>query len=63
MTAPTRTVLALGAVTMHLVNYAVLGLDYWAWIATVLVLLVPWDSIGGTAPWPEPADQRVVRCP
>jgi hypothetical protein len=36
---------ALIAVALHVTTYLLLGLDYWAWAGTVLILFVDWPSL------------------
>jgi len=47
---------ALVAVALHVTTFLFLGLDYWAWALTVLVLLIDWpavaDRMRGEAPPP-----------
>ena len=35
---------ALVAVSLHVMTYVLLGLDYWAWALTVLLLFVDWPA-------------------
>lgn len=35
----------LSAVSLHVATWFLLGLDYWAWAATVLILFVDWPSV------------------
>lgn len=37
---------ALGAVLLHAGTWLLLGLDYWAWMLTVPLLLVDWTAVG-----------------
>jgi hypothetical protein len=43
----TRLLLLVAAVGLHAMTYVTLGIDYWGWILTMIVLLLPWDGIGG----------------
>jgi hypothetical protein len=36
---------ALVAVSLHVMTYVLLGLDYWAWALTVMLLLVDWPAL------------------
>jgi hypothetical protein len=36
---------ALAAVFLHVTTWFVLGLDYWAWAATVLLLFIDWPAV------------------
>jgi hypothetical protein len=36
---------ALGAVFLHVTTWLVLGLDYWAWAATVSLLFIDWPAV------------------
>ena len=36
---------ALIAVALHVTTYLLLGLDYWAWACTVLLLFIDWPSV------------------
>jgi hypothetical protein len=36
---------ALVAVALHVTTYLLLGLDYWAWACTVLLLFIDWPSV------------------
>jgi hypothetical protein len=36
---------ALVAVSLHVMTYVLLGLDYWAWALTILVLFVDWPAL------------------
>lgn len=36
---------ALGAVALHAGTWLLLGLDYWGWAVTVLVLLIDWPAV------------------
>jgi hypothetical protein len=36
---------ALAAVFLHVTTWFVLGLDYWAWAATVSLLFIDWPAV------------------
>jgi uncharacterized membrane protein YdbT with pleckstrin-like domain len=36
---------AVVAVALHITTYLFLGLDYWAWAVTVLLLFVDWPTV------------------
>lgn len=38
---------AMVAVSLHVMTYILLGLDYWAWAATVMILFVDWPWLLG----------------
>jgi hypothetical protein len=40
-----QPIFAVVAAVMHVFTYLVLGLDYWAWAGTVLVLFVDWPAL------------------
>jgi hypothetical protein len=40
-----RTSVAVSAAAFHGGTWLVLGLDYWAWAAVDLILLIPWDRL------------------
>ena len=40
-----KVLYALAAVFLHTTTWLVLGLDYWAWAVTVLLLLVDWPAV------------------
>jgi hypothetical protein len=40
-----RPTFAAGAAAVHVGTWLTLGLDYWAWIATVVIVLVDWDAL------------------
>jgi len=40
-----QPVYALVAVSLHVMTWVLLGLDYWAWALTVLVLFVDWPTV------------------
>ena len=54
---------ALVAVSLHVATYMFLGLDYWAWACTVLILFIDWPDRwsggagGGTVPRVEPSGE------
>ena len=41
-----RVPFALAAVALHVGTWLTLGLDYWAWAATILIITVPFDRVG-----------------
>lgn len=40
-----QPIYALVAVSLHVMTYVLLGLDYWAWALTVLILFVDWPAL------------------
>ena len=40
-----RPLFALGSVAIHLGTYLCLGLEYWSWMLTALIVLLPWESL------------------
>ena len=40
-----RPLIALTAVVLHAGTWVLLGLDYWAWAATVVIVLIDWPAI------------------
>ncbi|MGH9117710.1 MAG: hypothetical protein ACRD0A_07475 [Acidimicrobiales bacterium] len=40
-----RPFYVVGAVVLHLLTWLLLGLDYWGWAATVLVMFVDWPAV------------------
>lgn len=42
-----RPAFVASAVALHVATWVLLGLDYWAWIGTVVVVLVDWDRVLG----------------
>lgn len=40
-----RPFYVVGAVVLHILTWFLLGLDYWAWAATILVLFVDWPAV------------------
>jgi hypothetical protein len=49
-----RPVFVVSAGLLHVATWVLLGLDYWAWIGTVVVVLVDWDRVLdrlGDRPW------------
>ena len=44
-----RPVFVGAAAALHLATWFLLGLDYWAWIGTVAVVLVDWTRVGPSA--------------
>lgn len=40
-----RVPYAVGAVLLHTGIWLTLGLDYWSWVVTVLLVLPPWDRV------------------
>jgi hypothetical protein len=38
-----RPLFVAGAASLHVVTWFLLGLDYWAWLAVVAIVLVDWD--------------------
>ena len=40
-----RPLIALAAVTLHAGTWVLLGLDYWAWAATVAIVLIDWPAV------------------
>jgi hypothetical protein len=45
-----RPIAVGGAIVLHGSIFLLLGLDYWAWAATVVALFVNWPSLGSAAP-------------
>ena len=60
-----RTWFAVAAVVLHLGTWLTLGLDYWGWAVTVLVLAAPWDRFtpGRDRAGRAPAGAAPVRSP
>ncbi|MDQ2649013.1 MAG: hypothetical protein M3Z03_05625 [Actinomycetota bacterium] len=46
---------AAGAVGLHVATYLLLGLDYWTWAATVVLLFIDWGAVA--ARWSERRDR------
>ena len=40
-----RPLIALAAVLLHAGTWVLLGLDYWAWAATVVIVLIDWPAL------------------
>lgn len=40
-----RPAFVLSAGALHIATWFLLGLDYWAWLGTVVVVLVDWDKV------------------
>ena len=43
--ARSRWFYVVSAVSLHVATWLLLGLDYWAWAGTVLVLFVDWPEV------------------
>ena len=43
-----RPLIAVGAVVLHGGTWVLLGLDYWAWAATVVIVLIDWAAISAS---------------
>lgn len=56
-----RGAFALAAVALHAGTYVTLGIDYWAWILTVVAVMTPWDRFDLGARRRDPA--RTARAP
>ena len=50
-----RPLFALGAVGLHTGIWVTLGLDYWSWVATVLLVVIDWPAVLTGAPARVPA--------
>jgi hypothetical protein len=44
-----RPFYAIGAVVLHVLTWFLLGLDYWAWAATVLIVFIDWPAVADRA--------------
>ena len=44
-----RPLIAIGAVVLHGGTWVLLGLDYWAWAATVVIVLIDWPGLRSRA--------------
>ena len=45
-----RVPFAVAAVALHIGTWLTLGLDYWAWAATIVVITIPWDRLTRAEP-------------